>query len=388
MSDTYNALEHYAKMRAACVADVPEDIDLETMELTTDERELLLKGIPETLEAILSVYRSVEVYAQDNFLTPSMLKVLEETGGFMKSIHTARIYLDGVFLSLLSILADGELSGNEIVVSKDYLCRLEWPERQKIKYRHELTRHFEYFCRIECLKDGITVDYKKCDSVIFTFDSDALLFTLRYLARTRCQPLYFQYGDFRIFTKSGRQENIERFPKSVWNKVVGVDFKYYDTLRGMFFACFDAVPGGENPYQGAGYFQLIEEYEVGLKNTRAEITARKGFLILGVRMGFEEFERLPEIFNSLSESIKQGFLATHQCVDCSLHCHSKRQAEFDEDVFPQRILKPCKCSVSELPITGEDDVKSVSILFNHMKKYGIPAKKYAKVLTNKKCSIM
>lgn len=377
MPEPYNALAHYAGMRAACVADLPEDINLEALKLTREEQALLHKGIPEVREAILSVYRSVGEHAREHFLTPQMLKTLGEKGGFMSSNHTARITLDTVFHTLFSILADGEQSGTDLLVTKVYLSALQWPERQKLKYRHELTRHFEYFCRIECLQNGRPADYRKCDTVVFSFDSDALLFTLRYLARTGRRPLYFQYGDLRCFSASGRREDADRFPKSVWRKVIGTDFRYYGILREMFRATFGALPGGENPYQGAGFFQLIEEYDTGLINTRTEITARKETLILGVRMGFEEFGRLPEIFGSLSESVKKGFLETHQCADCALQCHTKRQAVFDEAVYPQRILKPCKCFVSELVIRSDEDIQSAGILFEHMKRYGIPAKKRA-----------
>jgi hypothetical protein len=51
------------------------------------------------------------------------------------------------------------------------------------------------------------------------------------------------------------------------------------------------------------------------------------------------------------------------------------RAALDESIYPQRILKPCKCFASELVFKGDEDIRSVSIIFEHMRKYGVPSKK-------------
>lgn len=366
--DEYNALWHYAKMRRECVADLPTDIDLHDMD--ENERDLIIKGIPLVYEAILSIYNSVAEYAQTHYLTPKKYQLLNEKGGKMRCNNESQVYLDTIFHMLLTIAKEGELIGNEFTLSKNYLKNLMWENRCKLRYKHTLTLHFQYFCNIACYQNDKVADYRNCDTVIFKFTDTELVYTLRHMAYNGVNPFYFQYGDFRMFSVSGKLEDSKKFPQSVRKKVVGEhNYKYYPVLKELFYIYFSAEPSGENPYQGYGNFSLIEEYNTGLENTSTSITAHKNKLILRLRMGFDAFNQLPDIISDLSNSIQQGIFSTPQCVDCPLHCNSKRKAEFDVTIYPSKISAPCKCTVSECIIACDNDIKSVELLFKHMLKF-------------------
>lgn len=182
---------------------------------------------------------------------------------------------------------------------------------------------------------------------------------------------YFPYSDFRIYSKTGRTEDIQnRYPNSVRLKALGKNkYELYQILNSKICNIFNVEQDGENRYQGHGGFQIINSYSINYVNTSVGIKIHENMLRGEFRLDFNAFKKLPEIIDQLSLNIKDAIFNLPQCQDCRYTCKRKRVAVFDEDVFPAKVLRVCKWPVTSCIIESEDDIKSMLIIFEHIKKY-------------------
>ncbi len=378
MPEIYNALQHYAEMRKRIVSDIPNDISLD-LHAADDEKELLLRGIPLVRDCIISIYDSVSEYAAEKYVTPAIIKRLAQKGGIMSCNRDAQQYLNTVFHSFLALLTDGIYDINNAVLENTKINTANYitSRRQytRLKFKSAYTRHFDRFCRIDYYKDGRTSDWRNCDTTIMTFDDTALGYTLWFMSRSKPDLLHFYYGDFRIFSESGRKEDIIKFPESVRKKAVG-DQKneYYRMLDAFIYENFIISGIGENWYQGSGSFGLSKAYETTLDKTELRLWMGENKLTLEVYFSYTAFERLPEIIEFLSENARTGILSKRQCGRCSFLCKKCRQAVFDKNIFPAEVFVPCNMGGEGFEINTREDYESAIIIFKHILKYTEPGK--------------
>ena len=371
----YKVVEHYANLRKAVVADVPDDICFDGLDLNEDEKECITEGLPKLRNCIISIYDSIIEYSKDQ--PEEKFDGIMTSHIIMKERLEARAYVDKAFIVLYGIMLNGEYDDDmTISLSRDSL--------KNLKFQQSVLKHYEYFCEIEYLKNGAISDWKKCDSVNFVFDSKQLCFTLRHMIKNGISDYYFQYGDYRIYSKSGKAEDRQnRFSEGVRLKALGEEkYKFYKTLCEKIREILDIEQSGENTYQGGACFQILcdfgdlERYKNTYKNTRISIVIHKNMLIFSVRLGFEAFGKMPEIIEKLSDNSKKGFLNQHQCQSpaCTHRCTNKRVAIFDESVFANKVFKPCQYSNATTEIMSEDDINSTILILEHLKKYSIKLK--------------
>lgn len=86
----------------------------------------------------------------------------------MKERRDAGAYVTKALITLHSIVANGIYDNDRvIIVSKEYLRNLELPMRPNSKFQQCHLKHFEYFCRIEYLKNGELSRKKRTTNVLF-----------------------------------------------------------------------------------------------------------------------------------------------------------------------------------------------------------------------------
>lgn len=381
----YNMLIHYANFRKAVVSDVPDDICLESLALNIDKKEYILKGLPLLKNCIVSIYDSVIEYASNPSLSRLESSDYKNSGEIMKERQNALLYIRNTFLSLYCVMTGGIYDNDRtITVSKEYLKNWELPIRQKAKFQQSQLKHFEYFCRVEYLKNGEFSDWRNCDSVEFIFEEKELCYTLHHLMKSVVNTDYFQYGDFRIYSKSGRSEDIQnRFPESVRLKTLGNEkYEFYKTLRNATRDMLHIEQTGENTYQGHGFFMILCDYgEIGkhkniYKNSRISLCITKDKLTVNLRLDFDAFGKLPEIIEQLSPNVRNGFFSLYSCESqiCKFKCKRKRLAIFNETIYPKKILMPCMGAIAACNIESEADIQSIVLIYEHMKKYTVKLK--------------
>jgi hypothetical protein len=346
--NNYNMLIHYADFRKDVVSDIPDDIYLDELELDDEQKELILNGLPLVKDFVISIYDNIIEYAGNPSLPRKEISEYKNSGELMNDRRDARNYIDKVFLSLYSIISDGIYDSDcTVIVSKEYLKRLAW--HRIGKFQQSQLQHLEYFCLFEYYKDNELSDWRRCESVSMIFEDRALCYTLRHMIKNKINPLYFKYGDFRVYSKSGQTEDIQdRFPESVRLKALGKEkYKLYQTLCNITDETLNIKQTGENTYQGHGHFMIlcdygdIVKYKPAYKNTRIGLCITKDKLTVDLRLGFEAFGKLPEIIEKLSPNARNAFLTLGICnPSCTHRCTSKRFAVFDEKIYPNKILKP------------------------------------------------
>lgn len=376
----YKILVQYANFRKAVVSDVPNDICLETLALNIVEKEYILKGLPLLKNCIVSMYDSVIEFASNPLLPRMDYSDYKNSGELMKERRDAALYISKVLLSIYCIAFDGIYNNDRIInVSKEYLKHLELPLYQNKKFQQCHLIHFEYFCRVEYLKNDKISDWRNCDSIDFIFKERELCFTLRHLIKSGINSEYFQYGDFRIYSKSGQSEDKQsRFPESVRLKTLGKEkYEFYHKLYNATRKILQIEQTGENTYQGHGFFMIlcdfgdIVKYKNTYKNTRIGLCIKQDKLTVDLRLGFEAFGKLPDIIEKLTPNVRNGFLALRQCQspDCPHKCTNKRFAVFNESIYPKKYFKPCQCDIATCSIENEEDVKSIILIYEYIKKY-------------------
>ncbi|MHB1153699.1 MAG: hypothetical protein ACYCWE_17725 [Eubacteriales bacterium] len=379
MTEIYNALQHYAEMRKRIVSDIPDDISLDTLTADNDIKELLLRGIPLVRECIMSIYDSVSEYAAEKYVTPAIIKRLAQKGGVMSCNRDAQQYLNTVFHSLLALLTDGTFDINSAVLENSKFNTVNYVSSRRqfnsLKFKSAYTRHLDRFCRVNYYKDGRISDWRNCDIIVMTFDDTALGYTLWFMSRNKPDLLHFYYGDFRVFSESGRKEDRTKFPESVRKKVVG-DKKneYYRMIDSFIYDNFIISGIGENWYQGSGSFGLSKAYETTLDKTELRLWMGENKLTLEVYFSYTAFERLPEIIELLSENARTGILSKRQCGRCSFLCKKCRRAVFDKNIFPPEVFVPCNMGGEGFDINTREDYESAIIIFKHILKYTEPGK--------------
>ena len=374
----YNILIQYANFRKEVVSNVPTDICFNELDLNDEQKDLIIIGLPLLRDCILSIYDNVIEYARSRDL--SQINIFEhiDNGTLMKARNEARIYMDNVFYTLLTVLRNGFYNeyNNTISAFKNDITNNS-SEKHGIKFQQSLLFHFDSICRVEYQKNNEVTSWKKCDNVQLKFDNKALCFILNHIIKNMVNHKYFKYGDFPIYTKSGQAEDQQnKFPNSVRLKALGVKkYDLYQTLCHQTQEILDIEQTGENTYQGGGSFQIICEYgniakyKNTYENTIINITIKKDRLYVFLRLDFSAFHNLPQIFGELSSNIKNGFLELSQCSNCKFQCKRKRIAVFDESIFPNKVLMPCKWPVAVCNIENENDMESISLIFAHIKKY-------------------
>ena len=375
--NNYNMLIHYASFRKAVVSDVPDGICLEELKLDDEQKELIINGLPMVKDCIISIYNDIIEYAGNPSFPRRGLTDYQNSGDMMKDRRDASEYVSNVFYSLYSIISNGEYDGfdNSITISKESL-KLFMNGKQKFK--QSLLVHLEHFCRIEYLENNIDSDWRKCDSIRLTFDDKALCFTLWHMIQNNMNLLYFQYGDFRIYSKSEQTEDKQnRFQNGVRLKALGNEkYNLYKTLCSKTREILNIDQTGENTYQGHGFFMIlndygnIDRYKNVYENTRISLCIQKDRLTVDLRLGFDAFGKLPEIIEKLTPDIRNGFLSLHQCnPDCPHKCTSKRFAVFKENIYTEKFLKPCQYDSAACNIENETDIQSIILIYEHIKKY-------------------
>lgn len=365
----YNALLSYALFRRNVVSDIPFDIDLSVYHLNNDEKELISSGLTQVRECLLSIYDSVIDYAENGYMTQKVIDTMNEKGGIMTVRRDAQMYLNSIFGMLYNFIKFGECNFEEttITITKEVLNII----RKNTTYKPSLLCHLEFICRIELYRNDRISQVKNCDKISLIFDDNALLYTLRHIVKNNTCIDYFPYGDFRLYSKSGRTEdNQNRFPNSVRLKALGAKkYNLYQLLNSKIRDIFSTEQVGENTYQGHGLFQILNEYYIGYKNTRFDLIIQENRLIASFRLDFDAFKKLPDIIGQLSQNIKDGILNLPQCQDCRYKCKRKRVAVFDESILPQKVLRVCKWPVASCIIESGDDIKSILIICSHIRKY-------------------
>ena len=370
----HNMLIHYAKFRNDVVSDVPSDIYLDELGLDENEKELIIAGLPMIKNCILSIYGDIMEYAGNPSFPRKGLTDYPNSGEMMADRRLAAIYLDRVFLTLYVIASNGKYDFDRTIeVSKEQLKTLiaDMPLRSKLKLKISDLQHFERFCRIEYWKNHDLTDYKKCDTVHFIFEEKELCFALRHLVQNLPQHSFFQYGDFRVYSKSGRQENISMFPESVRLKALGEEkYDYYLTIRHILGTELNAVAESENAYQGHGYFTIGLGFENDYMATEAGIGTTRNCLTASLRFSKEAFEKIPEIVELLAPNIRRGIFAIQQCSsECKFKCNGRGKAIFDEKIFAPKVLVPCNMGWAHCEIESSDDIEAIKMLCTHIKKY-------------------
>ena len=380
----YNVLTHYADFRKAMVSDAPHDIYLDELKLDENQKELIVDGLPMVKDCIVSIYDDIIEYAGNPSLPRKGVSEYQNSGEMMEDRRDATNYVNNVFYSLYVIIFNGEYDGSDrsITVSKESLKPLM---SGKQRFQQPLLIHLEHFCRIEYLENNIESDWRKCGSIRLNFDDKALCFSLWHIIRSGVNLLYFQYGDFRLYSKSGQNEDRQNtFPNGVRLKALGeVKYNLYQTLCRETQEILEVEKSGENPHQGGGYFQILNDYgniakyKNKYENTRIVLCIKKDTLTVDLRLGFDAFGKLPEIIEELTPNVRNGFLALRQCQSpaCPHKCTSKRFAVFNENIYPEKFLKPCQCDVAVCNIENETDIKSIILIYNHIKKYTVAKNK-------------
>ena len=310
--NNYNLLIHYADFRKAVVSDAPDDIYLDELNLDDEQRELIIAGLPMVRDCIISIYDDIIECASNPSLPRKGLTEYETSGEMMKDRLDASNYVDNVFYSFYAIVSNGEYNDSDcsITVSKESLKPLMNGKR---KFQQSLLIHLEHFCRIEYLENNIVSDWRKCNSIKLTFDDKAFCFSLWHMIQNNVNLLYFQYGDFRMYSKSGQAEDMQnRFPNSVRLKVLGKEkYNLYKTLCGKTREILNIEQTGENTYQGHGFFMIlnnygnIDRYKNIYENTRISLCIQKDRLTVDLRLGFDAFGNFVKIYGSIRESMAE-----------------------------------------------------------------------------------
>ena len=372
----YNMLIHYADFMKAVVSDVPDDIYLDNLKLDDEQKELIIAGLPMVKNCVESIYDSVIEYAGNPSLPRKNQAEYQDSGELMQQRREARTYMSNLFYSFYIILSKGEYDELDcsITVLKEYLTQSSSIYQ---KFRQVLLIHIEHFCRIEYHTGDVLTDWRKCDNIKITFDDKALCYTLWHMIQNKVNLSYFQYGDFRMYSKSGQIENMQNnFPDSVRLKALGKEkYNLYQTLCNKTREILNIEQTGENTYQGHGFFMIlndygnIDRYKNKYENTRISLRIQKDKLTVDVRPGFEAFGKLPEIFEKLTPNIQVGFLKWRQCTNCSEKCKRKRIAVFDESVSHKRTLYVCMGDLAACDIENNEDINSIILIYEHIKKY-------------------
>lgn len=379
MTQTYNALRHYAEMRKRVVSDIPGDISLDALTTDSGTKELLLRGIPLVRDSILSVYESVSEYAAENYNAPAVIERMQQKGGVMSCNRDAQLYLNTVFHSLTALLADSDFDINRAAAKNSKTNTVNYAESRrqfaKLKFKSAYTCHFSRFCRVDYYKNGRESDWRNCDTAVLTFDDAALGYTLWFMCRNKPDLLHFYYGDFRVFSESGRKEDKTKFPESVRKKAIGDEkYTYYRILDAFIYENFVISGTGENWYQGGGSFGLSKAYETTLDKTELRLWMGENKLTLEVYFSYTAFEKLPEIIGLLSENARTAILSKRQCERCPFLCKKTRRAVFDKELFPSEVFVPCNMGGEGFDILTSEDAASAVIIFQHILKYTKPGK--------------
>lgn len=362
MSEIFNALLHYANVRKNVVSDIPQDIDLTLYHLEIDEEDKITKSIPKVREFITSIYDSFLEYANTTYVTEKYVEALNKKGGYMAVSNAVRHYMDDVFEMLIGVLKLGVYEEDRVLVTKQKL--------RQIKFKEAYTKHYSSVIYMEYYKSGRESSYKTCDEAHFCFDDTDVMFTLKCMMKTEVIAKFFQYGDFRTFSKTGREEAQDCFPQSVHLKALGKEkYSLYLQLKERIFKSFHVVQSGQNSYQGHGHFQIIEDFTVKLENTQIAINTKQNFLLAVLHLDFLTFEKLPEVIAELTPNVGKTIFSTPSCSDCVYNCKRRRTAVFEENIYPLKVLRVCKWPSIDCVVENSEDVKSIETLYQHILKY-------------------
>ena len=372
--DLYNALYHFSNMRASCVADLPEDLDLS--EYNESEKEWIMRGLPEVRDQLLALYEGISLYAQQSFNYERTAALLARKGGVMQLNREARNYLDALFITLIRLLDFGvvDASGTSITVSKAVLKTIEPSWGQKFKFHASFLEQFSWICRVICWKGNLEADWKHCDTVEFVWDDPAVLYTWRQLVEYDKNFFYFQHGDYRRFSRSGRKKPLDRLPEGVIRRVLGQElFELWGEMHRRIHALFGdtAAWGGENLYQGYGDFGLIQRYDLSTKNyAYIDVITKSNWLMVSIHFDKNYFAGLPGIYRQLDPKIQEAILNLPKCMEnesqCKEICKKARMAVFDADIYPDKVMYICHYTNINISIESASDIDRIIPLFKHL----------------------